>query len=164
MNTKLPFRPALWVLAFLLISMSSCEKIKDIKNNMFNSGEKTENASAQLDSYPLFEQCKSVKNKIIQKKCFQDAIYTYYKTHLESLVYQAPDSINEKVILHLEIDKDKHAHIIDFEASDELLQAFPDLKAHLESITADLEITAPAMSGNQPVSTRYKLPIHFKSE
>ena len=142
-----------------LLLTGSCDKLK----NTFGNSTGKSASTTQVDSYPLFDQCKSMKSKLLQKKCFQDAVYTYYKTHLGSIDFQSKNPVDEKIIIHLEIGKDNKAKILEIKSSDEIKQAFPDLPAHLQSFTAELVLQSPAMKNGTPVTTRYKLPIHLKT-
>ncbi len=149
----------LLVIISTLIFFTSCDKLK----NTFHDTGKDTNTTVSVDSYPLFPQCKDVKNKILQKKCFQDAIYTYYKTHLEGLNFSSGTPIDETIKIKLEVSSDGTAKIIHIDAPDVINQAFPDLIANLHSFTSDIRFTTPAMKDGKPVTTRYTLPVRFKS-
>lgn len=114
-----------------------------------------------VDTYPSFEECKDKAKKEDQKSCFKEHLITEIMTSLSKNDIILEDSLNEKLILNIEISEQGKPQIIGTEMSSHLKEEIPEIEDWLSRSIEELSRIYPAEKRGIPVAVKLQLPLRI---
>jgi hypothetical protein len=146
---------------FLILIASSCNLIQVSEADKEKLAEDLRSTIdwAEVDDYPLFDDCDEGVNKVLQRACFESTI----KNHLFNCLEAADLNIEEKIVDEVKVEFTinrlgviKVEHI---QQKPEIAAALPQLNKHIEDCLQTLPRVAPALKRNMEVDSKFVLPI-----
>ena len=121
---------------------------------------KNQSKWSKADQSPSFTECESVDD-VEQKKCFENSINDLISDFIYAANLYATESINDELILVLDIDKEGYFSINEIIDSSRIRTALPDLNSIIQAAIDDLPQVLPAVKTNVGiyVSSQLKVPI-----
>lgn len=153
----------LLVIVFLLSSCNFFETEK-ISSETFIKEEINAINWKDVDTYPVFENCNDLSEKLSIKSCFEKTLTNelYRLINKNSTIVKR--DLNEKIIIDFFVDEKSRLTITEIKM-DSLLQAeLPLLENTILSSIDSIQPIAPAYKRGIPVRTSFKLPITISSE
>lgn len=118
----------------------------------------------EVDTYPIFDSCKNLIEKKALKTCFENTLATHFHDSFLQLRVISPDSINETLLLFLNISKKGEPSIDSMKISAKVQQEFPEIKTWFRQSLDSLPKIDPATKRGIPVATKFILPIKIVSK
>ncbi len=107
-----------------------------------------------LDSPPIHEKCKELKNIEELKKCFSSYVKNYVNLHFTlKNVIDKIDECSTRIYVSFKIDKT--GEIVDVEA----LGSHPSLELEAINVVKSMSNFSPGVKGGKPVGVFYSVPI-----
>ncbi len=118
----------------------------------------------EVDEYPAFENCQQKSGLKAAKICFERQVATTIYSFLASQQPVVTESINDTIILHLEITKEGKPHIDSVLIDSTVTRQLPEIEQWLRQSIDSLPKIYPASKRGIPVSTMFKMPVVVKAE
>lgn len=154
------------IYGLLLFFLSSCqwkESKKLSSQEIFEEEISTINWN-EVDQYPVFEKCEHDLEKEAMRQCFLETLNTQLLKLFPSEYIQALRKMEDSIVIEFEVSKTAGISIVTIEGVRTLTQDFPDLEQRIVTGLDSLRLDEPAYKRGIPVSTRFRLPVIFKSE
>ncbi len=154
------------LLLLLLLILTNC---KDFETKKITSEEVLYQESRSLnwkevDEYPAFENCKSIKEIEKARNCFETTVANFIYAYLIKKQPIVTQSIDDTLFLYLEISKSGKP-IVDSVSVDTLItNQLPELELWIKQSVDSLPKIYPAIKRGVPVSSVFKMPILIKAE
>ncbi len=146
------------IIAFTLVACKNIEVRKYSEEEVFKE-EVNHIDWKNVDSYPSFESCEDITSKEEKKQCFISKLVEHVLESLSEHKMIIDDSIQEKVVLTLEITATGEPQIKGMELSKELEEKIAPIRGWLTEAIEDLPQIYPAEKRGIPVSSTFKLPL-----
>ena len=157
-------RKTLLLLIFPILVCCNNFETKKISSEEVLSQESKSLNWKEVDEYPAFENCKSVKELAKARSCFEttvaNSIYAYL-TKQEPIVTQ---SIDDTLFLYLEIAKSGKPIVDSIRVDSIVTNQLPELENWVRQSVDSLAKIYPAIKRGIPVSSVFKMPILIKAE
>lgn len=114
-----------------------------------------------VDTYPSFEACKDKAEKGDQKTCFRERLVAEIMTSLSKNDIILEDSLNETLILNIEISEHGKPQIVGTEISLHLKEEIPEIEDWLSLSIEELSRIYPAEKRGVPVAVKFQLPLRI---
>lgn len=118
----------------------------------------------EVDEYPAFENCKNIIELEKARDCFEATVANSVYAYLATKQPIVTETIDDTVLVHLQISKSGIAHIDSVEIDTLITQQIPDLELWLEQSIDSLPKIYPASKRGIPVSSVFTMPIVIKAE
>lgn len=118
---------------------------------------------AEVDAYPLFENCKEDVEKIQQRNCFIQTINDHIQNSILNRNFIASKEISDTLWIVFEINEKGKFNVSKVEMDSLLIQEFPQLKNLIIKNIDSLPHAEPAYKRGIPVKTRFTLPVAIRS-
>lgn len=145
---------------FLLIFITSCDKLSFKKNNNIPVLDTIVDYST-VDTFPSFKVCDTIIDKLKKQDCFRVTIHQKIGEELQKHTFSIKDSINTTVLVDLIINA-KGDIIFSGLNSEKIKTELPELDSVIRKSVANLPKVLPAVKRGIPVTTKYQMPIKIK--
>jgi|SRR5699024_9893287 len=119
---------------------------------------------ADVDVYPLFENCKEEPDQNPRNDCFSRTIREYIFNEIQNQHFVASETITDTVFIVLDISERGKIHVSDIEMDSLSEKEFPQLKQLITKKIQSLQLTEPAYKRGIPVKTRFMLPVIIQTD
>lgn len=148
--------------AFILIlALTSCEYFNAKKT----SSEAILKEELQIfnwkdvDEYPTFSVCNSVKTKNEKTACFTEVLTTHILEFLQNKTIIVTREVSDTINLKLQVSETGILSLLDVEADSLIVKEIPNIKALIYSSLDSLPKVFPAIKRGQQVKTEFDLPV-----
>ena len=145
----------------LLASCSRWETKKitteDILNREWNTIDITE-----VDTYPSFEDCKTLSEKMALKKCFEDRVINTLYSELSNRTLIVQESIHDTVWVDFIVNETGAFCLDSIHLTPVVRKELPEFPLWIHDATLALPKSEPAIKRDILVKTRFKVPIVLK--
>lgn len=145
---------------FLLIFITSCDKLSFKKNNDIPVLDTIVDFST-VDTFPSFKVCDTIINKTKKETCFRNTIHQKIGEELQKHTFLLKDSIDTTILVDLIINA-KGDIIFSGLNSEKIKTELPELDSIIKVTIENLPVVHPAIKRGIPVTTKYQLPIRIK--
>ena len=149
---------------FVILLFTSCEyfeKKKVYTDDLLQEELKTFNWN-EVDTYPTFEACEQVTDKVASKRCFQQVVLQHVNQYLKDQHLVVTTSVNDTINLSLAINHQGQIEVQNIKSKEETERAIPHIDSLLRESVMTLPKIYPAIKRGQQVKTVFKLPIVVK--
>ncbi|MFV9549903.1 hypothetical protein [Algibacter sp. PT7-4] len=112
-----------------------------------------------VDEYPSFAECDSVKTKQNRTQCFQHIITQTVRDYLLDEQIVVTQDISDTLNLKFRVTNKGDLVLLDVKINALTVQEIPDIKQFIDSSLLALPKIYPAIKRGQQVTTEFKLPI-----
>ena len=156
------------IFLLLLISMgtSSCQffETEKISTETFLEEEKKSINWKDVDTYPVFEECKGISEKLETKSCFETTLINQLYYSINSENFTVSSDLNEEVLIEFIVNEKGDLKINSIKMDCILQSKLPQLKNYILTSIDSLQPIAPAYKRGIPVRTSFHLPISIKTK
>lgn len=151
-----------YFIVFLLITLlSSCEyfNVKKITSEEILSEELETFNWNDVDTYPSFSKCDSLKTKEEKTRCFQYFLKNKIFNSLEKEVIIVNQDIHDTIELKFQVSKTGVLSLINANIDSLTVREIPNIKDLLHKSLDSLPKIFPGIKHGQQVKTEFDLPI-----
>jgi hypothetical protein len=145
----------------LLASCTSWET-KKITTEDFLNQERYIIDITEVDTYPIFDSCDELSEKMVLKQCFEDYVTNTLYRELSNRTITVQESINDTVWIDLIVDENGKFCLDSIHLTPMVRQEIPELPLWIYDATQMLSTSHAATKRGTPVKTRFKAPIVLK--
>ena len=145
----------------LLASCTSWET-KKITTEDFLNQERYIIDITDVDTYPIFDVCDELSEKMVLKQCFEDYVTNTLYAELSNRTIIVQESINDTVWIDLIVDEKGKFCLDSIHLTPMVRQEIPELPLWIYDATLAIPKAEPAIERSIPVKTRFKVPIVLK--
>lgn len=161
MKMKYPF-----LLFFVIVCFSACDffDTERVSSETIYEEEVRAIDWADVDAYPLFENCEEDMDKNRQKTCFIQTINNRLMRNISNQNFIASEELSDTLWIVFEISEKGKVHISKMEMDSMLMKELPHLKNLLLKNIDSLPSVKPAYKRGIPVKTQFTLPVVIHTE
>ncbi|MDT0643853.1 hypothetical protein RM553_13525 [Zunongwangia sp. F363] len=154
------------LLVFPVLILSACNfETKKISSEEVLDQESKALNWKEVDEYPAFEDCQQETELKRAKACFESKVATNIYSYLARQQPVVTKSIDDTLVIYLEISKQGKPRIDSIVSIDSTLAGeLPKIEEWLYQSIDSLPKIYPASKRGIPVSTVFKMPVHIKAE
>ena len=154
----------IWVIV-LLFGCVSCHffESKGKKAQELVSREMLEIDWNDVDTYPLFENCDETLNKLRQKACFEQELFSHFSKTIQEFEFVLTKDIDTTVLVDFLIDQEGRITVTAIEKDRAIDSQMPEFDGIVIQSLKGLPSIAPALKRGIPVSAKFRIPIVLHS-
>lgn len=148
--------------AFLLIlTLTSCDyfNVKKTSSEAILKEELQTFNWNEVDVYPTFLVCDSIKGENEKTRCFTEVLTTHILEYLQSKTIIVTNDVRDTINLKLQVSETGALSLLNFEADSLTVREIPNIEALIYSSLDSLPKVFPATKRGQQVKTQFDLPI-----
>ena len=149
------------ILSVLLIGCSGLETKKVSSEELFTEAWQAIEIT-QVDTYPIFEACKTRTEKEQQRNCFEFLLNEQLQTHLQQYDFSFTSTFTDTLKVHFIIDEKGDFCIDSLGISPHLQETLPRLSLWIHDGLRTIPKAHPATKRGIPVKTQFQIPIVFQ--
>ncbi|WP_299213573.1 hypothetical protein [uncultured Dokdonia sp.] len=116
----------------------------------------------EVDTYPSFDHCDSLSEKIALKRCFEDFVTSTLYTELSNLTIIVQESVLDTVWVDFVVNETGNFCLDSIHLTPTVRKEIPELSLWIHDATQALPKSHPAIKRDIPVKTRFKVPVILK--
>lgn len=149
------------IFSLLVISLCfSCEFLEKLNESGFSTTKMdTVIDYTRVDVLPSFKICDSLLEIPDKNRCFVNNLYNHFSKELLAHTFNLPESVYERVIVHIRINAKGNATLVSIDSSELIKNTIPTLDQIIKDSIDKLPMLYPALKRGIPVATVYELPI-----
>ncbi len=115
-----------------------------------------------VDEYPSFSACDSLRAKPDRKLCFQDILTSHISEFLQKEIIIVSKDISDTITLSFHVSETGDLKLTDAKINAITREEIPNIESLLSRSLDSLPKIFPAIKRRQEVATAFKLPIIVK--
>ncbi|KJD36931.1 hypothetical protein PW52_00270 [Tamlana sedimentorum] len=136
---------------FFMVKKTSSQDILNEELNAFNW--------TDVDEYPSFSSCDSIKVKSDRKDCFQNSLAIHIWEFLKKEKITVTQDITDTIVLNFNLSKTGVLKLTDSKMATATRKEIPNIEALITQSLDSLPKIYPAIKRGQHVNAAFSLPI-----
>lgn len=120
---------------------------------------------SSADIGPSFDSCDTLEVDEM-KNCFREIVSTTIEEYLSSTIFEANNSVQEELLVLIQVDQEGYFSLVEVDFSNALLEAIPNIENILSDAIYQLPQAKPAVKSNvgSYVVSQFQLPIRILAQ
>jgi len=120
---------------------------------------------SSADFGPSFDSCDKLQVDEM-KNCFREIVSTTIEEYLSSTIFEANNSVQEELLVLIQVDQEGYFSLVEVDFSNALLEAIPNIENILSDAIYQLPQAKPAVKSNvgSYVVSQFQLPIRILAQ
>ena len=114
---------------------------------------------AEVDKYPLFEDCDETASKEEQKNCFAKVLISHFSGYFDETYITSIKNTSDTIFIDLLMKETGQLELMDVINGEVLEDNLPQFKEQLAKSLDSLPMVKPALKRGIPVKAKFRIPI-----
>jgi len=149
------------IIYVIFCSCSQWETKKISKEKFFQEAWQTITIN-EVDTYPSFEQCSELEEKIRQRACFENGVHHKFQEHLSQYPIVSQNTFTDSLHIYCMVSEKGIFCIDSIQISPQLQNTLPQIELWIYEGLKTIPEVIPATKRGIPVNMRFKVPVVFQ--